>query len=60
MESINIEVGKIQLDDKSDVLELRVSNIAGSLRSGSIRNNSNKVALDKDMVMRLMEQLVGG
>ncbi|XP_073279675.1 putative late blight resistance protein homolog R1B-16 [Primulina huaijiensis] len=60
LESISIEVRKIQLDGKNDVQKLRISARAGSLRSASVQNNSNKVALDKDMELRLMEQLVGG
>ncbi|XP_073290523.1 putative late blight resistance protein homolog R1A-3 [Primulina huaijiensis] len=59
LESINTEVSNIQLDG-NDVHDRRISVLAGSSREALRGNNSSLEALDDDLKMKLMEQLVAG
>ncbi|XP_073046666.1 putative late blight resistance protein homolog R1A-3 [Primulina eburnea] len=59
LEWINTEVSNIQLDG-NDVHDRRISALAGSSREALRGNNSSLEALDDDLKMKLMEQLVAG
>ncbi|KZV20638.1 hypothetical protein F511_31121 [Dorcoceras hygrometricum] len=60
LEMIEAEAKKIRIDEGSFVHEQRISALSGPPRTALRGNNSNLAALDNDMKMKLMEQLVSG